>query len=124
MAPPHLSVLTFDALGYFLDATLVQGKIQRMSIRDGYEMANNHIVHDFFLSFQVDQNLVSSCRGFLSIFSNASRATISDHKNDYWLIGIDGSPIWIPLAWTLFHPCVIVRYIRIPFGMGLSPKTM
>ena len=46
---PHLSVLTFDALGYFLDAILVQGKIQTMSIRDGYEMANNHIVHDFFV---------------------------------------------------------------------------
>ena len=61
-------------------------------------MANNYIAHDFFLSFQVDEDLVSSCRGFLSIFCNASRATINDHKTDYWLIGIDGSPIWIPLS--------------------------
>jgi len=49
---PHLSILTFDALGYFLDATLLQGKIQRMSIRDGYEMANNYIAHDFFFLFK------------------------------------------------------------------------
>ena len=45
---PHLSLLTFDALGYFLDVTLAQGKIQRISIRDGYEMANNDFAHDFF----------------------------------------------------------------------------
>ena len=88
------------------------------------EMANNDFAHDFFLSFEVDQELVSSCRGFLSIFCNPSRAKINDHKTDYWFIGIDGSPISIPLAWALVHPCVIVRYIGIPFGVRISPKTM
>ena len=71
-------------------------------------MVTNHFIDDYFLSFQVDEELVSSTRDCLSIFCKASVAKISYHKtNYYYFIGIDEPPNWIPPYLTFIHPSVI-----------------
>jgi hypothetical protein len=50
----------------------------------------------------------------------ASRAIVSDHKTSYKLVGIDDPLTWIPTTWKFVCPGVILRYLGIPFNVGLS----
>lgn len=54
------------------------------------------------------------------MFYEASQAIINNHKTDYWLVGLDEPPTWIPSAWTFVNLSIIVRYLGIPIGLGLS----
>ena len=58
------------------------------------------------------------------MFFHAFGALVSDHKIDYSLVGLDDTPDWIPPSWRFIHLGVIVRYLGIPFGVGLSPMAM
>lgn len=76
------------------------------------------------LSFCANQELVTSARYRLSLFCQASGVLISDHKTNHWLIVLEEAPNWIHTTWTFIHLFIIVRYLRIPFGVGLSSLAM
>ena len=87
-------------------------------------MVNNHFVEDSLVSVRDDQDSFISVQDYLSKFLNSSRAIINDHKIYYWLDGLDEPPSWISIAWIFVLPRVVVTYIGIIFGVGLSPSTM
>jgi hypothetical protein len=39
-----------------------------------------------------------------------------------WLVGLESPPGRFPTSWTYIRPEVIVLYLGIPFGVGLSPQ--
>jgi len=51
--------------------------------------SHNHFADDSLLSVRVDQDSVAGARDCLSVFCEASGAIVSDHKMDYWLVGLD-----------------------------------
>ena len=79
---------------------------------------NNHFVDDSLLSLRADQEVIANARDCLSIFLHACQALFSDNKTYYWLVGLEDPLDWIPSSWKFSHLGVIVRYLRIPFGVG------
>jgi hypothetical protein len=62
-------------------------------------------------------------RDCLTVFYEAFVAIVSDHKIDFWLVGLDEPHAWILAAWNFVHP-VVVRYLGSPFCVGLSLVAM
>ena len=60
----------------------------------------------------------------LDTFFQAFGAIVSPHKTYFWLIRVDSAPTGIPEAWSFIRPGVIVRYLGILFGIGLSLVSM
>jgi hypothetical protein len=81
-------------------------------------MVNNHFAVDSLLSVQADQDLVACVRSCLYVFCEASRTIISNHKIDYWLVGLD-NPLHGFRQHGLLTIWIIVKYLDIPFGVGL-----
>lgn len=117
-------MLTADALGYLLDAARILGCIQGLSLPDGSEMVNHLFADDSLLSVCVDQGSVDGARDCLAVFCKAFGAVVSDHKTNYWLVGLEDPPDSIPPAWTFVRPSVIVCYLGIPSSVGLFPVAM
>jgi len=79
---------------------------------------------DYILSTIVEGEYVSIVRNCLTVFYEASRAIINDHKTKFWWVGIDEITTWIPTTWDFVCLGVIVRYLGIPFGVRLSLATI
>jgi hypothetical protein len=58
------------------------------------------------------------------VFCEASGEIVSDHKINYWLVGLEDHPMWFPAAWRFVQPGVIVWYLGIPFGVDISRVAM
>ena len=41
------------------------------------------------------------------------------HKTDYQILQLHSPPYWIPATWSHVHPGLTVKYLGIPFGVGL-----
>jgi hypothetical protein len=87
-------------------------------------MVNNHVIDDSHLSVSVGKGLVDGALACLDMFSATSGVVVSDHKTNYWLVVLDAPLDWILVAWNHIWLRVIVRYLGIPFGVGLLPIAM
>jgi len=87
-------------------------------------MVNNHFAGDSLLFVRVNQESVARARDYLSAFFLAFEAMVSDHKTDYWLVDLDELLDLCPPTLIIVHQGVIVRYLGIPFGVGLSLVAM
>jgi len=105
---PYLYVLMDDALGYLLETTHLQGRLKGIYLPMGEEMIKNHFAYDSLFSVSIDQKSISTARDCLVVFCEASGAIVSDHKTNYWLVGLEDQPTWFPVAWIFFEPRVIV----------------
>ena len=79
-------------------------------------MINNPFVDDSLLSVSTDQGLVSTARDCLAMFCEASGAIVNDHKTNYWLVGIEDHPTWLPVVWRFVQPGVIVLILVYHLG--------
>ena len=87
-------------------------------------MLNNHFADDSLFSLRADQEVIANARDCLSIFLYACQGLFSDNKTYYWLVRLEGPFDWIPSSWKFIYLGVIVRYLGIQFGVGLSPVAM
>jgi hypothetical protein len=55
---------------------------------------------DSLLFVITERGLVDGTLACLDMFCEASGFVVSAHKKDSWLVGMDASLDWIPLAWT------------------------
>jgi hypothetical protein len=76
------------------------------------------------LFVNVDYRSVDGAFSCLDTFCAASGVVVSAHKIDYWIIGLDTPPKWIPTTWSHIRPEVILKYLGILFGVGLSLVAM
>ena len=121
---PYLYVLTANALGYLLEATLHQGKIRRVSLLRENEMVNNHFIYVYYF-YDCWEKIFFNIYVLFDFFYKAFGAIVSEHKTNYWIIGIDNLPKWIPkTSWKFLQPSVIVRYLGILFGVNHSLVSM
>lgn len=87
-------------------------------------MVNNHFTDNSLLSVSVEQRSVNGALPCLDTLCVTSGFVVSNHKIEFWLVGLDSPPDWIPAMSTYIQPGVIVKYLGIPFGVGLSPVSM
>jgi hypothetical protein len=66
---PYLYVLTANALGYLLEATLHQGKIRRVSFLRENEMVNNHFIYVSIISMTIQRKYFSTSMYCLIFFT-------------------------------------------------------
>jgi hypothetical protein len=62
-------------------------------------MVNDHFADDSLLLVSVDQESVSAARDCFILFCEVVGAIVSDHKTNYWLVGLEDLPTWFPIAW-------------------------
>ena len=56
---------------------------------------NNHFVDNSLLSMTTEKESISTAMKFLSLFFKPLGVIVSDHKTNYWIIGLDNPPKWI-----------------------------
>ena len=61
-------------------------------------MVNNHFADDSLMSMKAYQDSIVGAQDCLSTFCEASGVVVNDHKINYWLVGLDEPPTWIPLT--------------------------
>jgi hypothetical protein len=84
--------LTANALGYILELSHLQGFLRGISLPMEEDVINNHFSDDSLLSISTNQELVSTSRDCLAMFFEDSKAIVSDHKIDYWIVGLEDHP--------------------------------
>lgn len=114
---PHLpsNYGSIDALDYLLKTTLQQGQIRGVSIPRGKEMVNDHFANDSpFLTTAQKESFPNAMECFSLVFKEPG-AIVNDRKTNYWIIGLDNPPAWIPTTWNFVQSGAIVRYLGITF---------
>jgi hypothetical protein len=97
----YLYVLAADSFGYLLEVARIYGQVWGILLLDVLEMVNYHFVDDSLLSMQIDQSSIDGACACLDLFCSASGVVVSEHRMDFWLVGLDTLPHWILVAWTL-----------------------
>jgi hypothetical protein len=113
-----------NAIVYLLEATSLQSWLRGIYLPRAKEIINNHFVDDSLFTTFVDKNFVSTTKDCLAMFCKASWKIVSDHKTNYWLVGIEDYPMWFPTSWRFFQQGVIVQYLWIPFRVDISLVAM
>ena len=71
------------------------------------------------------QSSVDEALACLDKFCMTSSSVVNVHKIDHWIVGLDDAPSdWISSVWTYIWFGVVVKYLGICFGVGLSPVAM
>lgn len=118
LEPYYLYVLRTNALGYLLEVARIQSCIQGISPLHDLEMGNNHFCKWFTPFCAPESGFNRWSQALFGCFLWGSETVVSDHKTDYWLVGLEDPPYWIPVAWNFTHPGAIVQYLGIPLVWG------
>lgn len=93
---PYLYVLTIDALGYLLEVARIQGKVQNICLPNGSKMVNNHFANHSLLLVSVERCSMNGALAWLNTFYPTLGFVVSNRKTDFWLVGLESLPNWIP----------------------------
>ena len=87
-------------------------------------MVNNHFVDNCRLYLSVNKESKVGAHACLDTLCLDLDDMVIDYMIEFWLVGLDSPPNWIPKTWTYIRLVMIVWYLGIPFGVGLSPISM